>query len=72
MSTTIFLKGEGFVNNQDIRTAAKMRGVRLWQIAEALGITDGNFSRRLRRELSETDKERILHIIDNLAQGVTP
>ena len=46
--------------------------IRLWQIAEALGITDGNFSRRLRRELSETDKERILHIIDNLAQGVTP
>ena len=60
------------MNNQDIRTAAKMRGVRLWQIAEALGITDGNFGRRLRRELSETDKERILHIIDNLAQGVTP
>lgn len=38
--------------NADIRRAAASAGVKLWQIAEGLGVNDGNFSRRLRRELS--------------------
>lgn len=40
------------VKNQDIRNVAKRADVKLWQIADKLGINDGNFSRRLRRELS--------------------
>ena len=52
--------------NTDIRLAAKEAGVKLWRIAERLGVTDGNFSRRLRRELSETEKREIFEIITDL------
>lgn len=52
--------------NMDIREAAAAADVRLWEIAEALGITDATFSRRLRHELSEADKEEILNIIETL------
>lgn len=53
--------------NSDIKSRAKERGVRLWQIAERLKINDGNFSRRLRRELTEDEKKKIFAIIDELA-----
>lgn len=53
--------------NQDIRALAKDRGVKLWEIAEVIGVSDGNFSRRLRRELSPAEKQRIVKIIDRVA-----
>lgn len=52
--------------NSEIRRKAKENGVNLWRIADALGITDGNFSRKLRKELSEAEKEQIFKIIDDL------
>ena len=45
------------MSNTEIRRKAKENGVHLWRIADALGITDGNFSRKLRKELSEAEKE---------------
>lgn len=54
--------------NQIIREAAKANGVFLWQIAEKVGVNDGNFSRKLRKELPENERERILRIIDELAE----
>lgn len=56
--------------NQTIRESAKAHGVKLWQIAEVYGINDGNFSRKLRRELPEAEKQQILGIIDRLAKEV--
>ena len=56
------------MTNQDVRNYAKSKGVRLWQIAEALHINDGNFSRRLRKELTEVQKQEIIQIIDELAE----
>ncbi len=56
--------------NLDIRDAAKRSGVCLWQIAATLGINDGNFSRKLRHELPQEEKERILGIIDQLGKAV--
>lgn len=53
--------------NQDIRTAAKQNGVFLWEIAEKLDVTDGNFSRKLRRELPAEEKRRIFSLIDEIA-----
>ena len=55
--------------NKDIREYANKRNVRLWQIAIKLGINDGNFSRKLRVELSEEKKAEIRVIIDELAAG---
>lgn len=52
--------------NQEIRTEAKRAGVRLWEIAERLGMNDGNFSRKLRRELNPEERRKILAIINDL------
>lgn len=54
------------MNNQEIRNAAKKKGVKMWEIAEVYGINDGNFSRKLRHELPEGEKNKILAIIDEL------
>ena len=54
--------------NQDIKEYAKRQNVKLWQIANALNINDGNFSRKLRFEFPEEEKQRIKKIIDELAE----
>lgn len=56
------------MENNDIKVAAKKAGVRLWQIAEAYGMQDSNFSRKLRKKLPDEEKEKVLEIIDRLAQ----
>lgn len=56
--------------NVDIREAATRDGVKLWQIADAMGITDGNLSRKLRKELPQEEKDRIFSIIGQLSQEV--
>lgn len=56
------------MRNNDIRQAAKQAGIYLWQIADNLGINDGNLSRRLRKELTKEEKEKILEIIEDLAK----
>lgn len=53
--------------NTEIRDAAKRNGVRLWQVAEGIGITDATFSRKLRRELPADEREKVLNVIDKLA-----
>lgn len=56
------------MTNKLIRERAQEKDVRLWQIAERVGVTDGNFSRKLRRELPEEERERILRLIDEIAE----
>lgn len=53
--------------NQDIRRAAAGAGLKLWQVADALGIADGSLSRKLRHELPTKEKEKIFSIITKLA-----
>lgn len=55
------------VANQQIREAAKSAGVKLWEVAAKVGVTDSNFSRKLRQELSQAETARILAIISDLA-----
>ena len=55
------------MNKLDIRTVAEKSNVKLWHIAERLGITDGNFSRKLRKELTAEEKQKIFSIINELA-----
>lgn len=59
------------MRNQDIRQAAQGSCVKLWRIADALGIADSSFSRKLRKELPAEEKKRIFEIIDKLSQEVT-
>ena len=58
------------MKNLDVRRAAAGSGVRLWQIADALGIADCNLSRKLRKELPDDEKKAIFAIIQNLSQEV--
>ncbi len=55
------------MHNTDIRQAAKNAGIRLYEIAAEYGVNDGNFSRRLRWELPDTEKQKIFEIINRLA-----
>ncbi|MEY8262379.1 hypothetical protein AALA80_18880 [Oscillospiraceae bacterium 50-60] len=55
------------MHNTDIRQAAKAAGIRLYQIAAEIGLNDGNFSRRLRRELPDAEKQKIFEIINQLS-----
>lgn len=54
--------------NLDIRRTAAGAGVKLWQIADKLGIVDSTLSRKLRHELKEEEKQKILAIIHELAK----
>lgn len=56
------------MHNVDIRRKAAGAGVKLWQIAEAMGIADCSLSRKLRRELSPDEKASITKIIDELSK----
>lgn len=53
--------------NEEIRNAAKRSGVRLWQVAHYMGVTDATFSRKLRFELPAGEREKILDIIADLS-----
>ena len=55
------------LNNQSIRAAAKNKGVKLYEVAERLGVSQATITRKLYFELPEDEQERILSIIDNIA-----
>ena len=54
--------------NEKIRLEATKAGVKLWQIADRLKLNDGNFSRKLRNELSNEEQEKIFLIIQELRE----
>lgn len=53
--------------NKEIKEAARKAGVYHYEIAERLNIQDSAFSRKLRRELPDQEKKKILEIIKTLA-----
>lgn len=55
--------------NSDIRIWAFQNNVKMYQIAEKLGIHYVTFSNKLRKELSTEEKRKIFNIIDELKQG---
>ncbi|MBP3396066.1 MAG: hypothetical protein J6L87_02720 [Clostridia bacterium] len=58
-------------SNEDIRRAIGAAGLRQYQVAEALGMLDGNFSRKLRSELPREEKEKIFRAIEGLEKEKT-
>lgn len=54
------------MKNQDIRNEVKLAGLKLWQIADELGIAEATFSKKLRHELSDEKKAEIRSIIEKL------
>lgn len=54
--------------NKDIREYAERNRIPLWRIADKYGCTDNSFSRKLRKELTDEDKQKIINIIDELTK----
>ena len=54
--------------NEHVKRYAKDRGIKLWEVAYRYGITDATFSRKLRRELSTQEQEKIISIVDDLTK----
>jgi len=52
--------------NLDIRREIKNAGIKMYQIAYELGCNDGNFSRKLRKELNECQKNEIRRVISKI------
>lgn len=54
--------------NEDIRSAARQKKIYLYEIADALGVSEPTFNRWLRKELSETKKADMLAAIEIIAE----
>jgi len=67
--TASFLRKEvDLMQNRDIRQALTEAGFKHWELAEALGIYEGNLSRKLRRELPSEQKEHIFRTIERMKE----
>lgn len=55
--------------NEDIKAYAKMKKVKLWQVAEELELTDSQLSRKMRHELDAESKQVIINIVDAIANS---
>ncbi len=54
--------------NTRIRDYAKANEVKLWEIAVKLGISKGNFLRKLRMDLPQDLTDQIMAVIDTIAE----
>lgn len=55
--------------NCDIRLYAYKCNVKMYQIAEKLGMHYATLNSKLRKELKEEEKQKIIKIIDELKEG---
>lgn len=56
------------MRNLLIRAAALERGIRLWEVAEFLGVSEATLSRWLRRQLPPEEEAKILDAIKVIAE----
>ena len=57
------------MKNVELRTYALNHGVKLWEIAEKMGVSECTFSKSLRKEFDAEKKARIMKIIDELSKA---
>lgn len=55
------------MRNEAIKAALKQNAVYQWEVAELLGIPESTFSRKLRHELPEADRDNVLKAIEKIA-----
>ena len=53
----------------EIKQLIHKNGLKCWEVAYALGVNDGNFSRKLRKPFDEQQTEQILTIISKLSKA---
>ena len=59
------------LSNQEIREHAKSNGVFLYQVADVLHISEPTMTRKMRKELPQSEKKHICAIIDDIAKSKT-
>ena len=52
--------------NTEIRQSFKDAGIKHWQVADEMHISEATMVRKLRRELSEEEKTRVLQVVEQL------
>lgn len=55
--------------NRQIKERAKKEGVRLWQVADMLGVSEATMTRMLRKELPQAKQQEIMTIIDQISEA---
>lgn len=56
------------MKNNDIRLLAKNQGVKMYEVAEACGMSYGNLCIKLRKDLTKEQNVRLTAIINDLAR----
>lgn len=54
--------------NSDVRSSIRNAGLTQWLIAERLGISEATFTRKLRQELTEDEKQEIFEAVRSLKE----
>lgn len=54
------------MSGKDVKKMITDAGLKCWQVAEAWGLCDSNFSRRLRKPFSDEEVNKLKKIIDDL------
>ena len=57
-----------FKANEDLRIAARKAGVPFWKIAEMMNVSEPTMTRKLRREMPDAEKAKILDIIEQIRE----
>ena len=60
--------GKTLKNNLSFRAYLKENEVKYWEVAERIGINDGNFSRMLRHELPLDKLSELKGIVDDIVR----
>lgn len=59
-------KEETGMCNQDIRKLLKEKNIKMWQLADQLGISEPTITRWFRRELPQEKKKHIIKVIKGM------
>lgn len=53
----------------EVKAYIKKAGLKCWEVADKWGLSDSNFSRKLRKPFSEADIEKLKNIIAELVEA---
>lgn len=54
------------MSGNEVKALILSKGLKCWEVAEAWGISDGNFSRKLRKPFTEDEIVKLNQIIEKL------
>ena len=57
------------MRNQDLKDEMRIAGVRQWEVAEAIGVSEMTLVKWMRFELPEDKRQRVLQAIEQIKQS---